>query len=546
MPVVDSEQSRAAEATSPVQVGGPGFSDHPLGRVYFFSAVLLAEYLAIDSVPHPWCSIHRAVAAAIVFLAVFLVVVRSSLKSDRTPLPLNLRFLPVYGASLLVIALSHAALLLTTWSPKAIEIVWFAAIPFSAAVLLCVFIPHGLLPSLLRRTGTAWLYAAIACTLVVVFTSSAEAIWDAPTSWGGTLIQRATFHMVGRVLQLFYSYVSADPATYTIDLQHFGVTIAASCSGIEGLCLTLMFSVGWLWFARRELRFPQALLLVPCALALSWILNILRIAALLMIGNSGHPDVALHGFHSEAGWISFNVVTLGFLLATNHIPWLSRTRATAALDKPATRNVAAIYLLPFLAILAAAFFTKAASSGFEWAYPLRFIAAVAALWFYREEYRRIDWSFTWRGPSIGALVFAMWLGLSHWTSGSVNSSMPAALSAMPRAERISWLIIRITAAVITVPVAEELAFRGFFLRQIVSADVESVAYRAVTPMAILVSSIAFGVMHGKLWLAGIVAGIAYALVLKRTGRLGEAVAAHSTTNLLLAVWVLIRGDWGLW
>jgi CAAX prenyl protease-like protein len=79
-----------------------------------------------------------------------------------------------------------------------------------------------------------------------------------------------------------------------------------------------------------------------------------------------------------------------------------------------------------------------------------------------------------------------------------------------------------------------------------SADIESVAYRSATPLAILLSSAVFGLLHGSLWLAGIVAGAAYAFAVKRTNRLGEAVAAHATTNLLLAIWVLTRGDWGLW
>jgi hypothetical protein len=35
-------------------------------------------------------------------------------------------------------------------------------------------------------------------------------------------------------------------------------------------------------------------------------------------------------------------------------------------------------------------------------------------------------------------------------------------------------------------------------------------------------------------------------VLIRTGRMGEAVAAHLTTNLLIAVWVLLAGQWQLW
>jgi exosortase E/protease (VPEID-CTERM system) len=541
MPVVDPEQ---AARQSPVHVYGPKFPDRILGRVYIFTAILLAEYLAIVSVPHPWCFLHRAVAGAIVFVAVFLVVARASLKNDRTAIPLKLRVLPVYIATLCVIAFTHAALLLTSWPRAPLEALWFTAIPLSALALLCTLVPVTRLPDLFHRTRTAWLYATISALLVVLLAPRVEAIWDTPNTWGSILIRQATFRMVARVLHVFYPQVMADPAAYIIRLPHFGVNIAASCSGIEGLSLTLLFSLGWLWYARRELRFPQAFLLVPCALALIWILNILRIAILLIIGNSGRPQVAMVGFHSEAGWIAFNAVALGFLLAAHRIPWLAQHHRTGPAPST-TRNVAAIYLLPFLAILAAASFAKAISSGFEWAYPLRFLAAAAVLWHYRAEYRRIDWAFTWRGPTIGVLVFAMWLGLSHWT-GTVNSSLGASLAAMHPARRIVWLIIRIAAAVLTVPIAEELAFRGFLLRRLVSADVESVAYRAVTPIAILLSSAAFGVMHGRLWLAGIVAGAAYALAVKRTNRLAEAVAAHATTNLLLAIWVLTQGDWGLW
>jgi hypothetical protein len=53
-------------------------------------------------------------------------------------------------------------------------------------------------------------------------------------------------------------------------------------------------------------------------------------------------------------------------------------------------------------------------------------------------------------------------------------------------------------------------------------------------------------MHGTLWFAGIVAGLLYAWSQIRGGRIGEAVAAHATTNALLAVYVLAFGAWHLW
>jgi CAAX prenyl protease-like protein len=109
-----------------------------------------------------------------------------------------------------------------------------------------------------------------------------------------------------------------------------------------------------------------------------------------------------------------------------------------------------------------------------------------------------------------------------------------------------WLVLRVVGAVITVPIAEELAFRGYLLRRIHAADFESVSFQKVSLTALAVSSVAFGLMHGNRWIAGSPAGLAYALVLRRRGRIGEAVAAHAVTNALLAVWVIARGEWGLW
>ena len=62
----------------------------------------------------------------------------------------------------------------------------------------------------------------------------------------------------------------------------------------------------------------------------------------------------------------------------------------------------------------------------------------------------------------------------------------------------------------------------------------------------MISSVVFGALHGERWLAGTLAGIVYALVLVRRGRMGEAVIAHATTNALLAAWVLSTGQWQLW
>jgi len=100
-------------------------------------------------------------------------------------------------------------------------------------------------------------------------------------------------------------------------------------------------------------------------------------------------------------------------------------------------------------------------------------------------------------------------------------------------------------SVLVVPLAEELAFRGYLIRRLTSADFESVppGRWGWTPM--LISSTVFGLLHGR-WLAGTLVGVMYALALRRRGNLGDAVLAHATTNLLIAGAVVTRGDGAMW
>jgi membrane protease YdiL (CAAX protease family) len=47
-------------------------------------------------------------------------------------------------------------------------------------------------------------------------------------------------------------------------------------------------------------------------------------------------------------------------------------------------------------------------------------------------------------------------------------------------------------------------------------------------------------------MAGVLAGLVFAVALRWRGRMGDAVVAHAVSNLLLAVWVLGMGDWAQW
>ena len=63
--------------------------------------------------------------------------------------------------------------------------------------------------------------------------------------------------------------------------------------------------------------------------------------------------------------------------------------------------------------------------------------------------------------------------------------------------------------------------------------------------AFLLYSVLFGTFHCA-WLAGTIAGLAYALVRYHRGAVGDAVVAPMTTNLMLSGYVLVTGQWGCW
>jgi CAAX prenyl protease-like protein len=209
-------------------------------------------------------------------------------------------------------------------------------------------------------------------------------------------------------------------------------------------------------------------------------------------------------------------------------------------------NPTAVYLVPLLAVLAAGMISRASSGRFETWYSLRLLAGGAALAVYWPRIAglgALDWRFSWRAAAAGLAVFALWLGASRLLLPA--QAMPAALAAMSAADRALWIAGRTATFVVVLPLAEELAYRGYLLRRLVAADFESVSFAAVGWIPLLVTSLAYGILDGALWPAGIAAGIVFALLLIRTRRMGEAVAAHVVANALLSAAVLLSHQWQL-
>jgi exosortase E/protease (VPEID-CTERM system) len=388
-----------------------------------------------------------------------------------------------------------------------------------------------------RSLGIIWCYAAVAAIVGASGMQLSQRLW-APTA-------ALTFRLVRLLLTPVMPALTADVATRVIRSDHFAVEVSEICSGLEGIGLILAFSAAWLVYFRREYIFPRALVIIPIGIILIFSLNVLRIAALMLIGDRGFPNVAVYGFHSEAGWIAFITVACGVVFFSRRNAWLNRA---AAMSGPAAHedaeNPTAAYLMPFLGILAAGILSRAMSGRFEYFFALRLIAGLGFLFLFRGKLIAIGWRWSWRAPLTGLVVFLIWILAAHFLAP--KTSTPDMLTALSPLARNLWIGTRLIASVLLVPVAEELAYRGYLMRRLVNADFEAVPYQSVGWVSLAITAVVFGFAHGTMWLPGIAAGLAYGLLVVRRGTLGEAVIAHGTTNALLAATVLLGDQWQFW
>jgi exosortase E/protease (VPEID-CTERM system) len=419
----------------------------------------------------------------------------------------------------------HAPVLAAAWLGSAVA----AVLALAHAVL-----PLGSLLGIARRLGRALVLCGALGLAAWAGGVATVRFWE---PLGG-----ATLDAAAALLRLA-GPVSSDPATARLVFEGFSVVIAPVCSGYEGIGLLTILTGAYLWVFRSTLRFPHVLALVPLGIALSWLANVLRIAALMVVGARWSPELALGSFHSKAGWVLFCGIALGLVAVTRS----SRVfcRDVAPRDR-ATWNPTAAYLMPLLALVAAHMATGLFAEGLPLLYPLGVVAGAAMLWRHRAAY---PWlfrpDFAWEACALGVVAFALWIALEPASDPAALDAWRRELAALPVPLAAAWLLFRALGSVLVVPVVEELAFRGYLLRRLVSADFTSVPFSRFGWVSFLVSSAAFGFLHER-WLAGILAGMIFALAQYRRGRLTDAVLAHVVTNLLVALHAIGGKQWSLW
>jgi len=184
----------------------------------------------------------------------------------------------------------------------------------------------------------------------------------------------------------------------------------------------------------------------------------------------------------------------------------------------------------------------------RWLYPVQVgsvLALLIAFWRGYDELHRFALPLKQVMVAIvtGIAVLVLWVNLdAPWmTVGSAPGYDPRTDG------QIDWLLvtIRIAGAALIVPVMEELFWRSFLMRWVERTDFKMVDPARIGFKAFVIPCVLFGFEH-TLWLAGMVAGVAYGLLYMRHRNLWSPILAHAITNGLLGIWVVYSGGWQFW
>ena len=236
-------------------------------------------------------------------------------------------------------------------------------------------------------------------------------------------------------------------------------------------------------------------------------------------------------------------------MSEHDAPGLAATGAAPMFNRAAWARI-----LPFLTYMLFIGVTELlghlgwSAADLRWLYGVKVGAVVLVLAIFWRHYSELK---TCRLPArgvlvalaAGVLVLVLWLGLdAGWmTIGSAAGFDPTS------AGRIDWplVAVRIAGAALVVPVMEELFWRSFLLRWLDKVNFEAVDPSQVSIKSVVITSVLFGFEH-HLWLAGIVAGIAFSALYMRHRTIWSPILAHAVTNGLLGIWVVTTSSWSYW
>lgn len=155
---------------------------------------------------------------------------------------------------------------------------------------------------------------------------------------------------------------------------------------------------------------------------------------------------------------------------------------------------------------------------------------------------------------LGVAVFFIWIGPDVMFPGYRHSVLfsnslvghPEGTTNPSDKTNLFFLIFRVLGSVVTIPIMEELFWRGWMMRWIAKHDFTRIPVGTYHAEAFWIVAVLFASEHGSFWDVGLVTGAIYNWWAVRTKNLTDCVIAHAVTNACLAIYVIGRGQWQYW
>src|SRR5579864_5355765 len=187
-------------------------------------------------------------------------------------------------------------------------------------------------------------------------------------------------------------------------------------------------------------------------------------------------------------------------------------------------------------------------------YPIRVVVLSAILFVFSRHVIDLRSSRRLESVVLGVAVFVIWVCpdvlfpgyRQHWLFqnallGRMGAPVPEQILTAPV---VLWT--RIIRAVVLVPIIEELFWRAWLMRWLISPRFEKIKLGAYSSMAFWVTAVLFASEHGPYWDVGLVTGVFYNWWMVRTRSLGDCILAHSVTNACLCGYVVATKHWEYW
>jgi len=184
-----------------------------------------------------------------------------------------------------------------------------------------------------------------------------------------------------------------------------------------------------------------------------------------------------------------------------------------------------------------------------WLHPLNGIVAGLLLVYFWRYYDELREKLSPSGASVsfavGVVIFWLWITLdAPWMVWGASPQFDPTYGDGSVADRVSTGF-RLLSLIAVVPLMEELFWRSFLMRWIADHDFLHVDPRRVTWFAFTATAVLFAIEH-HLWLAGLVAGIAFNLLYMWTRNIWAPIIAHVAANAFLGVYIIAYRRWDLW